>query len=114
MRRFVSGSLLLIILVALNTKAFAADFDCKFKDEVVRGVKTIQLSDENLFINKELEIPLEKSRVKCGHFGKQTRFDGSALGFQVILKTCSSEAKLEGHLIDSINEVAADIYCQPM
>lgn len=113
MNKLITASAILFLLVTLQTKAFAQDLDCKFKDVAVSGVKTIQISDESLIINSELEIPLEKSRVKCGSFGKQTRFDGSALGYQVVLKSCSSEAKLEGVLIDSLNEVGADVLCQP-
>lgn len=112
MHRLISGSLLLFILVALNTQAFASEYNCKFKDETIEGVKTLHISEESLIINKDLEIPLEKSRVKCGHFGRQTRFDGSARGLQIVLRTCSSEADLEGHIIDSEKNVAADVYCQ--
>ena len=113
MNRLITASALLFLLVTLQTKVFAMDLDCKFKDVAVSGVKTIKLTDDNLVINSELEIPLEKSRVKCGNFGKQTRFDGSALGYQVVLKSCTTEAKLEGVLIDSLNAVGADVFCLP-
>lgn len=113
MNKLITASALLFILVFLQTKAFAMNLDCKFKDATVAGVKTIELTDETLKINSELEIPLEKSRVNCGNFGRQTRFDGSALGYQVVLKSCTTEAKLEGVLIDSLNEVGADVLCQP-
>jgi hypothetical protein len=95
----------------LQTNAFAGVLNCKFKDVVVEGVNTVQVTDENLIINSELEIPLEKSRVVCGNFGRQIRLDGAALGYQVVLKTCTTEARMEGHLIDSINEVAAEMLC---
>ncbi len=111
MNKFITASLLLFILLALQTKAFAANLSCKFKDVEVAGVDSIELNNENLIINSEIEIPLEKSKVKCGHFGRQTRLDGSAMGFQVVLKTCSSDFKMEGHLIDSVNEVAAEVFC---
>ncbi len=114
MNKLITASALLFLLVVLQTKAFAGELDCKFKDVQVAGVKTIKISDESLIINSELEIPLEKSRVNCGNFGRQTRFDGSALGFQIVLKSCTTEAKLEGTLIDSLNEVAADVKCQPV
>lgn len=113
MNKLITASALLFILVFLQTKAFAMNLDCKFKDATVAGVKTIEITDETLKINSDLEIPLEKSRVKCGNFGKQTRFDGNALGYQVVLKSCTTEAKLEGVLIDSLNEVGADVLCQP-
>ena len=112
MNKLITASALLFFLVIMQTKVFAEDLDCKFKDVVVSGVKTIKLTDDNLVINSELEIPLEKSRVKCANFGKQNRFDGSALGYQVILKSCTTEAKLEGVLIDSVNAVGADVLCR--
>jgi hypothetical protein len=114
MQKLLTGTLLLFILMFLQTKAFALSLDCKFRDNAFEGVDTIQISANSLIINQEEEIPLEKSRVNCGHFGRQMRLDGDALGYQVILKSCSSEAKLEGHIIDAVNNVAADVYCQPM
>lgn len=114
MQKFVMGSLLLILFGTMSSKVFASSFNCKFKEEVVQGVETIQIANESLIINKELEIPLEKSRVKCGNFGRQTRFDGRALGYQIVLKTCSTQAELEGHLIDSVHETVANVYCRPV
>ena len=111
MNKLVTASLLLFFLVTLKNQAFASSLDCKFKEGKVQGVESIQISDESLILNNQMEIPLEKSRVKCGNFGRQTRFDGSALGYQVVLKSCTTDAKLEGVLIDSINEVAADVLC---
>ena len=114
MKKLITASALLFIISMLQTNAFAASLKCKFKDVGVVGVKTVQVTDENLIINSELEIPLEKSRVSCGNFGRQTRLDGAALGYQVVLKTCTSDAKMEGHLIDSVNEVAAEMLCDQM
>lgn len=114
MNKLITAPVLLFLLVVLQTNAFAGDLDCKFKDVSVVGVKSITISDESLIINSELEIPLEKSRVVCGNFGRQTRFDGSALGYQVVLKSCTTDAKLEGVLIDSLNQVAADVRCMPV
>lgn len=111
MNKLVTASALLFFLGTLTTQAFASNLDCKFKEGKVMGVTSIQISDESLILNKELEIPLEKSRVKCGNFGRQTRFDGNALGYMVVLKSCTTDAKLEGVLIDSVNEVAADVLC---
>ncbi len=113
MQKLVTTSLILFFLVIMQGKAFAIDINCKFKDLTFNGIKSLQITDEGLVINQEYLIPLEKSRVNCGRFGRQTRFDGSALGFQVVLKSCSTEAKLEGHIIDSLNEVAADVLCGP-
>jgi len=114
MNKLIGASLIIIVLAALQANAFAASLDCKFRDVKMEGVESIRLNEESLIINNEMEIPLEKSRVNCAHFGRQTRFDGSALGYQIILKSCTSEAKLEGHLIDSLNEVSADVVCQQM
>jgi hypothetical protein len=111
MKKLFVASMLLFILSAIQNQVFAGSIHCKFKDRSVAGVESIQLTDDNLVINKNLEIPLEKSRVICGHFGRQTRFDGEALGYQVVLKSCTTEATLEGHIIDSVNEIAADLVC---
>lgn len=111
MQKLVSACLLLIVLAVLQTKAFAGALNCKFKNSTVENIQTIQLKDESLIINQELEIPLEKNKVKCGNFGRQDRFDGNALGYQVILKSCSEEAKLAGHLIDSRLEQVAEVVC---
>lgn len=111
MSKLFIASQLLMVLFTLQNRAFAANLDCKFKNDVIESVKTIELSQDSLIINKDMEIPLEKSRVKCGSFGRQTRLDGMALGYQVVLKSCTTEAQLEGHLIDSLNVVAADVVC---
>jgi hypothetical protein len=112
MQKLIVACLLLVILAALQTKAFAATaINCKFKDDKIENIKTIQLTDEALMINGEMEIPLEKSRIKCGNFGRQNRLDGLALGYQVVLKSCSNDAQLEGHLIDSVKEIAAEVMC---
>ena len=113
MPKIIFVSFLLFATLGVSSEVFALSLNCKFKNEQMSGVDSIELSDGGLVINKELEIPLEKSRVVCGNFGRQTRFDGSALGYQVILKSCSTEAKLEGHLIDSVNTLAADVLCHP-
>jgi hypothetical protein len=111
MNKFITASLLLVFLVVLQTNAFAASMKCNFKDIRMNGVNSIQINDESLIINDLFEIPMEKSRVKCGNFGKQVRFDGRALGYQVVLKSCTTDAKLEGHLIDAPNSAVADILC---
>ncbi len=111
MQKLIRASLILAILAVLQTKVFAMSLDCKFKETVVAGVQSIEVNDEAVVINHAVAIPLEKSRVKCGSFGKQVRFDGTGQGYQVILESCSAEAKLEGHLIDEVNEVAAEVQC---
>ncbi len=114
MTKLLSAALLFVIVSALPAEAWGVSLSCRFKDFKMSGVNHILIEEDMLIINRELEIPLEKSRVRCGHFGRQTRFDGSALGFQVVLKTCTSDAKLEGHLIDSVNVIAADLVCNPI
>ncbi len=114
MTKLTAASLVLALASALAAPAFGMTLSCRFKDEKMAGVESIRLDEKTLVINKELEIPLEKSRVRCGNFGRQTRFDGSALGYQVVLKTCTTDAKLGGHLIDSVNAVAADVLCNPI
>lgn len=109
MQKLMSACLLLIVLAFLQTKAFA--LNCKFKNSKVENIQSLQIQNESLIINQELEIPLEKNRVRCGNFGRQDRFDGNALGYQVILKSCTDEAKLSGHLIDSRLEQVAEVIC---
>ncbi len=111
MKKLLVASVLLFILSAIQNQVFAGSINCKFKDRSVAGVEKIQISDESLIINENMEIPLEKSRVNCGNFGRQTRLDGEALGYQVVLKSCTTEAVLEGHIIDSVSDVAADVVC---
>lgn len=111
MKRLFCATLLLVFMLVVQNKVFASILDCKFKNVSVMGVDKIQLINEDLVINGELEIPLEKSRVKCGNFGRQARFDGTALGYQVVLKSCTTEAQLEGVLIDAVQFVAVDLQC---
>jgi hypothetical protein len=111
MTNLLKASLMLVVLVVLQTKVFAETLTCKFKSDRIEKVQTIELENESLIINKELEIPLEVNRVKCGNFGRQHRFDGLALGFRVILKSCSSDAKLEGYIIDNQLDQSADVVC---
>jgi hypothetical protein len=112
MQKFVVvTTLFMLAILAMPSTVSAATLNCKFKGPRVSGIQTIKLSEESLFINEEIEIPLEKSRVKCGGFGRQTRLDGRALGYQVILKTCSNEAEISGHLIDAIEARAVEVVC---
>lgn len=112
MQKLIGAGFILILLAALQTNAFAAaTFRCKFKTSKIDGVQSIKVQDDYLVINDEMEIPLDKSIVKCAHFGRQTRLDGSAAGYQIILKSCSSEASLEGHMIDNVKVKAADVVC---
>ena len=111
MQKMLSSVVLLSLLFGLHSEAFGLSLHCKFKNSAITDIKKIEISDQSLILNSEMEIPLEKTRVICGNFGRQMRLDGSALGYQVVLKSCSTEAKLEGHLIDSLKVVAADIQC---
>jgi hypothetical protein len=111
MKKLMTAAFLLLILLSLNTQVFARTLNCHFKHEGIRDVESIQLKDDNLLLNQQMEIPLEKSTVRCANFGKQTRLDGLALGYQIVLKSCTSDAQLEGHLIDSVHQEAAAIVC---
>ena len=111
MQKLLTASLLLFVLITLTNQAFATTLNCKFKDAPIHGIKSIQISQESLILDDMKEIPLVKTDVKCGNFGQQTRLDGNALGYQVVLKSCTTEAKLEGVLVDEINFVAADLLC---
>lgn len=111
MQKRLASLILLIVLFTLQSKAYAYNLNCQFKNKGVEGIHSIKINDESLLLNEDLEIPLEKSRVKCGNFGRQMRLDGSALGFLVVLRSCTSKAVLEGDLIDSIKQVAAEVIC---
>lgn len=112
MFKLVSAAVLLFVLVALNTKAFAfSEMNCKVKNGAIAGIKTLQLTDEHLIINGQYDIALEKLRVKCGNMGRQIRLEGEGDGLQVILKTCSTEAQVEGYILDSVNNAQALVQC---
>ena len=111
MSKLVTASLLLFVLIVLQTNAFAGTLNCKFKTQTLKGVESVQLTEDTLLLNKEMEIPLEKSRLKCGHASRQVRLDGRALGYQVILKSCMA-GEMGGHIIDSVNAVAAEVTCE--
>ena len=116
MKKLLGACLLLVMVSMLQSKVFAASasLKCNFNEESVEGVKTIELSDDTLKINKDLEIPLEKSSIRCANFGRQTRFDGSALGYQVILESCTSGVALKGNLIDSVKGISAPVVCNSL
>lgn len=112
MKKFMSAFLLLIILATLQTKVFAASLNCSFKGETkVQGIKSLEIFDDALIVNDKEVIPLEHTSIKCGVFGRQSRFDGIGTRLQIILKSCTDEAALEGRLIDAHNEVVADVVC---
>jgi hypothetical protein len=113
MKKFIGASLLLVVISALQTNAFAGSLNCAFKNAEVRveGIETLQISDEALVVNQNEIIPLAHTRIKCGAFGRQDRFDGVGGGLQIILKSCTDEAALEGHLIDSANSKVAEVVC---
>lgn len=112
MFNLVKASVLLFVLTVLSTKAFAlTDMNCKVKNGEIAGIKTLQLTDDQLVINGMVTIALDKLRVKCANMGRQIRLEGEAEGLQVILKTCSTEAKVEGHIIDSLNNAQALVQC---
>lgn len=114
MQKLISACFLLALFAALNTQAFAAPLECTLKEgqTPVEGIQSIQMEDNVLVVNDKEVIELEHSRIKCGVFGRQSRFDGLiAKGLQIILKSCTDSAALEGHLIDSINSKVAEIVC---
>ena len=113
MQKLIAISLLLATIMTLQSKAFAVSLNCSFKDSAVRveGVETLQINDEVLIVNSSALIALEHTNIKCGVFGRQHRFDGVGKGLQVILKSCTDSADLEGHLIDSVNSKVAEVVC---
>ena len=113
MKKFLSASLLLFVLISLNTKVFAGTLNCQFKnpESKVEGINSLQINEEALIINESEVIELSQTKIKCGHFGRQNRFDGQGMGLQVILKSCSDSAVLEGHMIDALNSKVAAVIC---
>ena len=113
MQKFMCACLLLVIIATLQSKAFAAPLNCAFKNAEIRveGVESLQVNEDVLIVNAKEEIQLEHTVIKCGAFGRQHRFDGFGKGLQIILKSCSDSAVLEGHLIDSKNAQVATIVC---
>ena len=113
MKKLLSVSLLLFVIVSLESQAFGAVLNCSFKnpDITVAGIKTLQIADDVLVVNDSESIQLQHSRIKCGQFGRQHRFDGLREGLQIILKSCTDEADLQGHLIDNSNSKAAEVVC---
>jgi hypothetical protein len=112
MFKLIGASVLLFVLTVLTSKAFAlSDMNCKVKNGTIAGIQSLHLSEEHLIINNTMTIPLDKLRVKCGNMGRQIRLEGEAEGLQVILKTCSTEAKVEGHILDARNNTKALVQC---
>lgn len=111
MKKLISATILILVLAILNNNAFAQDLHCHFTDRVVEGVKSIVMSEDKVIINEEIEVPLEMSEINCSNFGRQLRFDGVNQGYQLILKSCTSEASLEGVIIDTIQQQVGDIVC---
>ncbi len=112
MQQLLKVVLLLVFLAALEGIAFAETIDCKFKSQPVAGITSLTLSEEVLLINGSLEVPLEKTSIKCGALGKRDRFEGFENGIQVILKDCTHDDKIEGTIIDFANQQSADVECR--
>ena len=103
-----------LLLSLTGATVFAdASFKCHFKAEPIPGVNSIQLTDSVLTINNQLNIAIEESRIRCANFGRQKRFDGVDANeqLQIVLRTCTSDAAMEGHLIDGKQNLAAEVFC---
>ena len=113
MQKLLSACVLLVIIAALQAKAFAAPLNCTFKDAATRmeGIESLKITDDALIVNESHVIPLEHTTIRCTSFGRQHRFDGVGKGLQIILKSCTTIAALEGQLIDAANERFADVVC---
>jgi len=112
MQKQIAAFLLLLSLTA-TTAIADASFKCHFKSEAIPGVDSIQLTDSVLTINNQLNIAIEESRIRCANFGRQKRFDGADANeqLQIVLRTCTSDAAMEGHLIDGKQNMAAEVFC---
>lgn len=114
MQKLIGAALLLVILAALNTKAFAiSSLNCTFKAGQIAGIKTVHINEDALIINHQVFVELSQSKIKCGNLGRQDRFDGDTGvgGIQVVLKSCTNGSALEGHIIDTRHAQVADIVC---
>lgn len=113
MQKLIGAAFLLAFFIIAQASAFAVTYKCEFKDEVIAGIETIEMTDSVLIINNSLNIAVEESRIRCANFGKQKRYDGrdEAEQLQVVLKTCTSDAAMEGHLIDAKSKTAAEVTC---
>lgn len=111
MNKLMTATFIILVLAALQSRAFANELHCKFTDRIVEGVHSLVIKEEAVIVNGEIEIPLEKSVINCSNYGRQSRFDGNSYGYQVILKSCTTEAKFEGIIIDSITREIGDISC---
>jgi hypothetical protein len=113
MKKLLGASFLLFIMVSINSNAFGASLNCYFKnpEATVEGITKLEINDDVLVVNETEAIELQHSRIKCGQFGKQHRFDGLGNGLQIILKSCTDEAVLEGHLINANESQVAAVLC---
>ncbi len=103
----------IVFSTLVGTSAFAGVLQCDFKDERLPGIDSIEMTEEALVINGNVTIPVEETRIRCSNFGKRKRYDGQLEqdGLQVILKNCTTEAALEGHLIDPKAKKAVEVFC---
>lgn len=113
MQKLLGASILLLFFVVVQTNAFAGTYKCEFKDGGISGINSIHMTESVLTINNSLDIAIEESRIRCANFGKQKRFDGidDVEQLRIVLKTCTSDAAMEGHLIDARQNKAAEVFC---
>lgn len=113
MLKTITAVFLFIILLFSSSQTFAffPKLQCHFTDRFIEGVESITFVEDKLIINGTDEITLDLSEINCSNFGRQVRLDGRDHGYQVILKSCTSEGVLEGRLIDNIKQEIGDIIC---
>lgn len=112
-QKLVAACLIFVLFTILQTQAFAFEtLSCTFNSDTrINGITSIHITKDFMIINQVKSIPLQHTRIKCGKFGKQHRFDGMENGLHIVLKTCTDEAAMSGYVIDSLNAVAAQIIC---
>lgn len=111
MKKLFQTSLVIVALSILHGQAFGSVLNCHFKSDSVRGIKSLEMTEETLYINGKVEIALEKSQIQCGVMGTRERYEGMDQGFKVVLKDCNVNDRLEGHLIDAVKQESAEIEC---
>jgi len=113
MQRLIGAAILLVLLTFLNEKAFSA-VHCRFDQSAVgqSEINSIIFEDDQLVVNNDKLVELSLSRIRCGSFGKQFRFDGKiSKSLQIVLKSCTDEALLQGHIINTVTNKVTEIAC---
>lgn len=110
MQKLIGAAIMLALLTFMNQNAFSAVV-CQFDQRELK-IDSIVFEDEQLVIDDVELVELSTSRIRCGSFGKQFRFDGQInKNLQIVLKSCTDMAALEGHVINTKTNKVTEITC---